>query len=687
MDIKILDSWLREYLKTKATYKQIANTLSLTSVSVERIEKFKDDHLFDIEITTNRPDLMSVIGLAREASAILPEFGIKADFLSPKLSAPKVERELPIKIENDPKLVNRICAVVMEVRMGESPTFIKDRLESSGIRTLNNLIDVTNYVMREIGHPCHVFDYDRLEKKTLIIRESKKGEKIVTLDKKEHTLPGGDIVADDGTGKIVDLLGVMGTANSIVTDATKRILFFLDNNDPTKIRKTSMGLAIRSEAAVLNEKGVDPELAWDALLRGIELYKEVADGKVASKIIDIYPNKVKPKTVIVTQEKVNKLIGINIPLKKALSFLAKLGFEGKIEGDRLEIKQGLASNLRLEIKQSLDSNLRLEVKIPSWRANDVEIPEDIVEEIARVYGYHKLPSTLPPTTTPTPYDMSSDKFYWEKRVKNSLKYFGFTEVYTYSMVAESLFEGTEEEAYKLKNPLTADHVFLRRTIVPSLLSVIKENPTHTEIKIFELANVYLKKTGNLPREELHLAGVIFQPKISFYEVKGIVEQLLLDQGIKNFKFKQLSKGGVGADVLIGKDLLGEIEILEKDLINFEFNFNVILNNASLKKVYKQLTKFPPIVEDLTLIVSKDATYEEIESFILKENKLIADVSLIGTYENTKKALAFKNYVYESKITFRIRYQDPTKNLMNEDVKPIREKLYNALEKEFDAKIA
>lgn len=647
MQIKILDSWLREYLKTKATYKQIAEDLSLTSVSVERIEKFKDDHLFDIEVTTNRPDLMSVVGLAREASAVLPEFGIAADFMPPKLSFPKAGNEEMIKIENNEKLVNRICAVVMNVKIGESPTFIKDRLESSGIRTLNNLIDVTNYVMREVGHPCHVFDYDRLTKKTLIIRESKKGEKIVTLDKREHILNGGDIVADNGSGEIVDLLGIMGTANSAVTDKTKRILFFLDNNDPTRIRKTSMGLALRSEAAVLNEKGIDPELAYEALLAGIELYEKVADGKVISKIIDIYPNKTKARRVSVTQEKVNKLIGVDIPLKKALGFLNKLGFDGKVDGDNLEII------------------------IPTWRANDVEISEDIVEEIARVYGYHKIPSTLPPTTIQTSYDMSQDSFYWEERAKNALKYWGFTEVYTYSLVSESLFEGAGDAGYRLKNPLTEDHTLLRLTLVPSLLEIVKENPMREEVKIFELANVY-HKTSGLPKEILKLAGVVYKPKLSFYEVKGVVEELLMDLGIKNIKFRQSSKGGVGADIFIGKDALGEIEVLENNLINFELDFATILKNASLKKIYKALTKFPSIVEDVSLILMDKTTYEEVEEFILKQNNLITDVSLLDAYENKK--------------TFRINYQNPGRNLMNEEIAPIRKKLYNALVEKFKAKI-
>ena len=290
MDIKILDSHLREYLHTKAKPFDIAKAMSLSSASIERVEPMGDDFLYSVEVTTNRPDMVSVYGLAREAAAVLPSFGFDATLK--KLELPEVKRETkesaPMTVVNDETLVKRIMGVVLEVRMGKSPAYITKRLEAAGIRSLNNIIDVTNYVMLEIGHPCHAFDYDRLTTHKLIIRPSKKGEKLVTLDKKEHTLAGGDIVADDGANQIVDLLGIMGTANSVVTDQTKRVLFFFDNNDPWKIRKTSMGLAIRTDAAALNEKGIDPELAQTALLRGVQLYKEVAHAKVASDVIDIY---------------------------------------------------------------------------------------------------------------------------------------------------------------------------------------------------------------------------------------------------------------------------------------------------------------------------------------------------------------------------------------------------------------
>jgi len=293
MNIRILNSWILEYLKTAAKPATIAEKLSLTSVSVEKIEKHGDDYIYEIEVTTNRPDLMSVIGIARETAAILPHFDIDAKYTPLKVREVDNNSPLDLKIVNDLNLVNRICAVAIEVKLGPSPKKVTERLEAADIRSLNNAIDVTNYVMREVGHPMHAFDYDKLLKTgSLIVRESKKDEKIKTLDGKEHELAGGDIVADNGEGEIIDLLGVMGTENSAVDDNTKRVLLFVDNNNPVKIRKTSMNLGIRSEAAVLNEKGVDPELAMQAILRGVELLEEIANGKVISKVLYTPKNKI-----------------------------------------------------------------------------------------------------------------------------------------------------------------------------------------------------------------------------------------------------------------------------------------------------------------------------------------------------------------------------------------------------------
>jgi len=649
MTIKILDSWLRDYVKTAATAKEIAEKLSLTSVSVEKIEKYKEDFIYEIEVTTNRPDLMSVVGIARETASVLNHLGIKAQFIPPKLiksETTKININL-IKIENDPKLVNRICAVVMDIKIKQSPHYLKERLETSDIRSLNNLVDITNYVMRTIGHPTHVFDFDRLASKTLSIREATRGERIKTLDDKQHLLFGGEIVAVNDKNEIIDLLGIMGLQNSVVTQDTKRILFFIDNNDKFHIRKASMSLGIRSEAAIINEKGLDSELAYEALLYGIKLFEQFADGKVVSEIIDIYPNKVKDVEIEVFENKINSLIGVNIPINKSSKILSDLGFENKIVDNKIK------------------------VKIPSFRINDIEIQEDIIEEIARIYGYHNLPSKLPSIEFEVPNN-SINEFFWEKRAKDALKYWGFIECYTYSMVSSDLLEGPTEKAVTIQNPLTQDFVYMRRTLVPSLLKVVSENKKQHEIKIFELAKVYLKEGNSLPKEQSMLAGVIKKQNASFYESKGLLEQLLVNFGIKNITFKNSEKGGLGASLYLNKEYLGEIEILDNNLVDFEINFDIVLRFANLKKGYKALNKYPAVIEDISIITDQEAKTEDIIAQIQKQSELIIDVSLADKFKDSR--------------TFHIVYQHSEKNLTKEDITPIREKIITSLKETFKATI-
>lgn len=641
MNIKIVDSWLREYLETKVSVREVAKELSLSSVSVEKIEKKDNDSIYDIEVTTNRPNLMSVLGIAREAGAVLKN----AKFNDLKTKTPiKSLEKFPIQINSDPKLVNRICAVILEVEIGDSPKEIKDRLEKSDIRSLNNLIDVTNYVMREVGHPTHVFDFDLLVNKQLNIRESKKGEIITTLDGKTHILQGADIVADDGDGKIIDLLGVMGTANSVVKNNTKKILFFIDNNNPVNIRNTSMTLGIRSEAAILNEKGVDPELSLKALLRGIELYEQIAKGKVVSEIFDHYPNKPKITTINVPFEKINKVIGIDINPQKSVEILNNLGFRAKTQSEKIT------------------------VETPTIRP-DVTMEEDVIEEIARVYGYHNLPSVIP-TFLPNKVIGFTNNFYYEKKVKNAFKYFGFSEVYTYSLVSENLFDGPIENALKLKNPLSKDMAYLRNSLIPSLLNVAASNKTVDELKVFEIANVYIKRQNDLPWEIQMLSGVLRKNHASFYEVKGVIEQTLTDAGIKNLVFKKSTKSSLGASIYIDKDYLGEVEVLDTNIIDFELNFDTILNHASNTKIFTPFAKFPPVIEDLSIVC--DSQTQDVINEIKNQNEKIVDVTLKDTYKDSR--------------TFHIIYQDFEKNLTKEEVSKIRENVVKHLEKVFNATI-
>lgn len=649
MNIKILDSWLRDYVKTPATAKEIAEKLSLTSVSVERLEKYKDDFIYEIEVTTNRPDLMSVLGIARETATVLRHLGIKAEFIPLKLTKPDTKGLTKlIEIKNDPRLVHRICAVVMDVKVKESPAFLKERLESSDIRSLNNLIDITNYVMRTIGHPAHVFDFDRLDTKTLTIREAKNGEKIRTLDGKEYKLFGGEIIAVNDKEKIVDLLGIMGLENSVVTNDTKRILYFIDNNDKYRIRKTSMSLGIRTEAAILNEKGLDCELSYETLLYGIKLFANIANGKLISEIIDIYPNKTSEAEIEVSQNKINSVIGVDIPIGGSSKILTNLGFENKILGDKLRIK------------------------VPSFRSNDIEIEEDIVEEIARIYGYYNLPSKLPLIPFNITNNPTVNEYFFEKKVKDALKYWGFTECYTYSMVSAELLEGPEEEAITIQNPLTEDFTYMRKTLVPSLLKVISDNKKHHEIKIFELAKVYIKQGGGLPKEQLALAGAIKKPNTGFYEIKGLIEQLLTDLGISNLIFKNSQKGGLGSSIYIDKEYLGEIEVLDSFLIDFEINFDAVLKYANSKKEYKPLNKYPFLTEDVSIVVDDEIKTQALIAEIEKQSELISAVTFIDKFKNSR--------------TFHIVYQHQDKNLTNEDIVEIRKKIISSLKTSFKATI-
>lgn len=649
MNIKILDSHLREYLKTNATPKLLADTLSLSSVSVEKIEPLKNDYLYDIEMMTSRIDLASVIGIAREAATVLSQAGIAATYRQPILREPTIpQKKVDLKIINDEKLVNRVCAVVMDVEVGESPKIIKERLEASDIRSLNNVIDVTNYVMRTVGHPTHVFDFDRIPTHKIVIREAKKGETITTLDKKTYVLAGGDIVADNGTGEIIDLLGIMGLENSVVTNETKRIIFFIDNNETSRMRKTSMTHGIRTEAVQINEKGVDPELAYTALLYGIKLFQEVAGGKVISDIIDIYPNKPKKVIISITEEKINNVIGVQIPLKKSVAILEGLGCTVSTNGKTLS------------------------VTVPSWRAKDMALPEDVIEEIARVYGYQNIPSELPPLVKIAPVNLETNPFYWEGRVRHALKYWGFTEVYTYSMVSEELYDGPIESAVTIANPLNEEFVYMRSSLILSLLNVTIENKQRDSLTIFEIANVYHKNKQGLPTETQMLAGIIKKPHVSFFAVKGLLEQIAHDLGIHELLFKSADTSNREIIISVGKEVLGTIEILDEMMIDFELNFEKMVQLATRKKVYTPLSKFPPIIEDLAMQINDDISTGAIIEVIKKQSTLIKDVSLLDKYKATR--------------TFHIIYQDVNKNLTSEEVAPIRLKISTALQNTFDAKI-
>ena len=647
MEILIPDNWLRDLLKTKATPAQIAKYLSHCGPSIEKVEKKDGDYVYTVDVTTNRVDTACVYGISREAAAILPQFGIKAALLPLKLKKPRTQGSLSLKIKTSEKLTKRVMAVVLEnIENWTTPEWMKKRLEATGIRSLNAVVDITNYVMTEIGHPTHVFDYDLITTRSLVFRESDKGEKIVSLDEKEYSLPGGDIVIDNGEGEIIDLPGIIGTKNSVVNQNSKRIIFFIDNNDPVKIRRTSMGLGIRTVAATLNEKGVDPELAEVALLRGIQLYSEVCQAKVASKIHDIYQKPYLEKKIKVSKTFIDQRLGINIKKEEIKSSLDALGFKASWNKDALT---------------SI---------IPSYRANDIGIPEDIVEEVARIYGYHNLPSTI--MEGKIPERLSEAPFDFEIKIKNILKGYGAVEVYTSSLVSEeSVYP---KFALRMKNPLGKDAEYLRMSLAPSLVyASIVNSGSKEPFHLFEMANVYIARQGDLPEESMMLAGIFYDH--SFRQAKGIVEAVLIELNIDVSETPEDFINFKASSRLVFKSKkleVGQFGVLEAGQIYYEFEIEKLRKAASQFPSYKPIPKYPAQIEDVTLTFPARTKIGEVLEAIKSSDKFIYNVELTD--------------IFKEAYTFRIWYQHPTKTLDNQEVEGIRSKVLEVLKKKFGASI-
>lgn len=643
MDLLIPNSWLKKHLDTKATPKEIAKFLSLCGPSIERTKQTDDgDYIYNVEVTTNRVDTASILGIAREAATILPRFGIEASLKENKLDQKKFKFVKKVKYLNaviDPKLCTRFTAVLIKnVTVKESTKEVKNLLEKVNVRPINNIVDVSNYIMHELGQPVHTFDYDKISDAVMTLRESKKGELIKTLDGKEFKLDGGDIVIEDGSGNLIDLCGIMGGESSAIDVNTKNVLLFVQNYNQHKIRKTSMSLGQRTEAAVLFEKGLDSENVTPAILSAISMIEKLTNGKTEKEILDIYPNPYKTKTISVTKEEIDKIIGIEISEKDMTNYLVNLGFDVKW------------------------NKTKLEVKVPSYRANDIDIREDIAEEIARIYGYFNLPCVLMDGSLPKP--KLYDDFKFEETTKQILKSLGATEIYNLSL--------TDKGQVKLKNPLGPDTAYLRDNLKESLIKNVKDNPQEKgDLHIFEISNIYLPRKNDLPVEQLMLSGVIRHN--NYQQNKGLVEALLNELGIEYID--QLEDGGdylPNQRIIIKseKTIIGEYGNLDNGLFFYNFDMQKLLNAKRISRKYKEVNKYPPQVEDITFELPEKTFVGDVIAEIKKTNKLVTTVNLTD--------------IYESNYTFNIEYQSEDHTLTDKEVEEIRYKIISSLESKFGA---
>lgn len=618
MNIKITHNWLLEYLETDATPKEIQKYLSLCGPSIERLEKVGDDYVYDIEITSNRIDTASVIGVAQEAVAILPMFGKKASLKLNLLTKFKLSdiasndnNPLNVEIKNS-ALCSRFSALLFDnVKIGPSPKHITERLLAVGIKSINNVVDISNYLMVALGQPVHTFDFDKIGKGKMTMRESRKGEKIVTLDEKEVTLPGGDIVIEDGDNNLIDLCGIMGGANSAISDKTKRVLLFVQTYNKEKVRKTTMTTGQRTIAATYFEKGLDEERVEPTLTYGAKLLEELSGAKVASRIYDIFPTPYKAREIEVETKFFGKMLGVALEDNKIKIILIRLGFKvAPLPGGKIK------------------------VIVPSSRKYDITIKEDLIEEVARIYGYHNVPSVLQPQVYQEQPKEMEDLFVYQNKIKLFLKHLGLNEIINYSMISLKLIEefGMDPGKHlKLKNSISEEIEYLRTKISPSLYKNIKDNTGKKEVmKFFELGKVYLRRKGDLPQEVYRLAIVT---NTDYFDLKGIVESLCRELNIE---------GGL------------EYEIFNRDGIFFtEIDLADLIDQSRPFPKYKPVNPYAVVKLDKTFELSPGMSFAEINKKAAK-SKLFQGLEVISQFKN--------------KLTVRFYYSSAERNITEDEAK-------------------
>lgn len=664
MNIKITYDWLLEYLETDADPYELQKYLSLAGPSVERVEKIGDDHVLDIEITSNRVDAASVFGIAQEAQAILPEFGKQAKLKfnplqlysfkrHPELDSKHDSRSgsrmtLHVQIRNS-KLCPRFTAVVLSNALIEpAPRLIRHRLQLCGIKSINNVIDISNYLMLSLGQPTHVFDYDKIGKQTMILRESKRGEKITTLDGKTLTLPGGDIIIEDGNKQLIDLCGIMGGLNSSVSDKTTKIVLFVQTYSKQEIRRTSMLTGQRTVAATYFEKGPDEARVEPTLVYGVELLEKYAGAKIASQLYDLYPHPYRPIGINLSLTDIESRIGVEFDHKQVVKILTNLGFG---------------------IKTTVNNFM---ISVPSWRKDDISIKEDLIEEVARIYGYQRLPVNLPPSAQ-VKHSAEMDKLFGlQQQIKYFLKHLGLNEVLNYSIVSEEMLTNMNlnlKNHLKLTNPISEELTYMRTSLIPSLVKNVKDNQgKKNNLKLFEVAKVYYPQAHDLPKE-IYKLGIITNS--SFLDIKGIAEALLAELHIDNYETTQAKAHLFSKQEFVDYSLNGEV-IGSVGKLSAEFQYRIGLKSAvflasfdllalleysRLISRYRPLNPYAVIKLDLTLAIK---VYVDFVRNARAASKYLQKIELIN--------------VFKAKKTMRLYFSSNNRNLTEKEALAELEKI-------------
>ena len=651
----------------------------------EPLSDYMGDTVLDLELTPNRLDCLSMLGVAHEVAALIGGAVTEPEIRYEETGAP-VEERVSISIA-DPDLCHRYTATVIDgVNIGPSPQWLQDRLTRAGLRPISNVVDVTNFVMLEYNQPLHAFDLGAVKDSTVIIRRARPGEKLTTLDGVERDLTAENLVIADSRDPI-GLGGVIGGANSEIGPHTATVLLESANFNAANNRETATSMGLRTEATLRFEKGLRPELAPLGLRRATALIQEVAGGIIAPGIIDVYPGQAPPLTVTLTMRRLRQSLGMDIDPSEAQRALESLGFTCTGEGESLI------------------------VAIPWWR-NDVNIEDDLVEEVVRIIGYDAVPTVM--LSTPIPFHSPSRSIALREEVRDLLAAGGMQEVINYSVASMDLIARTvpvDEEALpmRLANPMSATHEYLRPTLHAGLLANLAANQADGPgpFRLFEAGRVFLPRSGDLPEEVEIVAAVLGGQRgesswlaapggggIDFYDAKGMVEWLLDRLGISAAwepAEHPVYQPGRCAVVKSGGAELGSVGEVHPAIIDrfgldfpqvagFELRLSALL--AALPESdrnFVSLPRFPAATRDLALIVPADVSAGRVTELIML-NRLVQRAELFDIYSGDNLAPGAKS------LAFHVHFQAPDRTLTNEEVTRSLDGLLRNLQREVGAEL-
>ncbi len=674
-------NWLQSFFKEKLPKPQkLADDLTMHSFEVEEVERKGKDWVLDIDILPNRgPDCFSHLGVAREISAIL---SLKLQFEDFKLKEQKYQAKdfVEVKVRNGNDCLRYTARVLTDVKVAPSPKWLQDSLKVLGLKPINNIVDIASYVMLETGQPLHAFDLDKISDQKIIVRRAKKREKIITLDNEMYELDKDILVIADSKEPLA-IAGIKGGKKAEITKKTKVIVLESANFNSILIRRGYKKIDLKTDASWRFEHGLDLNLTEFGIDRAAYLISQIAGGKTCKGLIDFYPRrgrgpsrtlrskKLPLKKIKLDLDYVESLLGVKVPAARIKNILVKLGF-----------------------KITKTANNQFLVEVPTFRL-DVLIPEDLIEEIGRIYGYGKIPSVFPSGIL-IPPKRNLDVF-WEHMIKDILKEAGFNEIYSNSFINQEeadIFGYKKSHLIETQNPISADYQYLRPSIIPDLLKSFRVNQNDfSDIRIFELGKIFKNEKD---KEKIVLTGLMTGE--AFYEAKGVIDLLLNKLGISDIWYDQYKPTPEGsksfiwnqkrcAEIKVGNDevgFLGEISSkitevlkLKSKVVVFDFDFEKLQGLVSEEHEFRPISPYPSAVRDIAVLVPRHILVEEVLNKIEETGfVLIRDVDLFDIYEGEEIAEGKKN------LAFHIIYQAEDRTLTSKEIDELQEKIIKALEK-------